>query len=205
MKNAWQRFRRYAITASVALVTLSLTLVAPQASADTWPFNSNFLPDKGNHIYCYSTAAPPTSAVRTQIANAMAYMHNNTSAKRSFHSTCDLGGEGQTDLVWQEVSLSSGAIGDARCVVKWSSGRCDRYLTRLNGPLVRSHYSSSTYENRQFRKTACHELGHTLGLDHYPSPYNSSCQRSGWTGTISDSWTRTWTAHHRGHINAWFG
>jgi len=199
----WRKSRFVAAAVSAGLIAWAA--VASPATADTWPFNSNFLPDQGNHNYCYSSTYTPQAEIRTQIYNSMVYMHNNTNAKRTYHSTCDTSGEGQTDVVWEGRSLSSGAIGDATCMVKWSSGRCDRYRTRINGPLIRDHYSSDTYRNRQYRKTSCHELGHTLGLDHYPSPYNDSCQRSGWTGTIDASWTRTWTEHHRGHINAWFG
>ncbi|WP_216216766.1 hypothetical protein [Amycolatopsis aidingensis] len=207
MKTQRRRYLRHIAAAVAAMVAVPLTLVvaAAPAAADPWPFNSNFRPDKGNHNYCYSSSYRPRTEIRTQIYNSMVYMHNNTKAKRTYHSSCDTSGVGQTDVVWQGRRLSSGAIGDARCMVKRSNGRCDRYRARINGPLVREHYSNTTYRNRQYRKTTCHELGHTLGLNHYPSPYNDSCQRSGWTGTISSSWTRTWTAHHRGHINSWFG
>lgn len=193
--------------AAVIVAPLIAVATATNASADTWPFNSNFRPDTGYHSYCYSVITP-SSAVKTQMYNAMVYMTDATQANRTYHSSCDLSGAGQTDVVWREEGTTSDSwIGSAQCVVFWSGSspaRCDRYFVKINGALVRAHYSSSTYEANQWRKTACHELGHTLGLDHYPSPYDDSCQRSGWTGTSSAAWTRTWTVHHRDHINAWF-
>lgn len=195
--------------AGLIAAPLSMLAVASPAAADTWPFNSNFRPDTGNHGYCYSSVYPPSSAVRAQMYNAMVYMTDSTAANRSYASNCDLSGAGQTDVVWREGGMSdTGNIGEASCTVFWantSPRRCDRFLLRVNGSLVRSHYSSSANRNRQYRKTACHELGHSLGLNHYPSPYTASCQRSGWTGTVTSSWTRTWTSHHRSHINSWFG
>ncbi|MFI0405180.1 hypothetical protein [Actinomadura sp. 3N508] len=200
--------------AVVAAPVVHVAFAAP-AAADTWPFNSNFRPDKGNHNYCWSVDTP-SSAVRSGISAAMKYMTDSTQADRKYHSSCDLSGAGQTDVVWREEGGTGDSwIGSARCVVKWSNGQCDRYFVRINGALVRDHYSSSTHRNRQYRKTACHELGHTLGLNHYRTwddrngsgdndLYTGSCQRSGWVGTVTSSWIRTWESHHRGHINGWF-
>jgi hypothetical protein len=217
MKLTRRRNARYVAALSATFVALPMALVAiaSPAAADTWPFNSNFRPDTGNHNYCYSTTYYPRAEVRTEITNSMVYMNDNTDAKRSYHSTCDTAGDGQTDVVWRQQAPTGGAIGTASCSVKWASGRCDRYEVRLNVTLIREKYSSEANRNRQYRKTSCHELGHTLGLDHYTSnddrhnngdrtAYTSSCQRSGWTGENLSSWTRTWESHHRGHINAWF-
>ncbi|UUW91829.1 hypothetical protein [Pimelobacter simplex] len=110
----------------------------------------------------------------------MDYLAASTDAATFEMVPCDTSSTaGQTDVVWRGQPSRSAAESRRR----FDNGLCDRH--------------------RQYRKTACHELGHTLGLNHFNAPHES-CQRLGWTGTITDAWTRTWTAHHRGHIDDWF-
>jgi hypothetical protein len=214
MESASRKNIRLISAALAAIVSIPLLVVAVAipAAADSWPVNENFRPDRGSHTYCWSNSSLPTEAVRNQMYYAMDYMNDNTKAKRAYHLHCDLSGSGQTDVVW---ARGGSAIGTARCVVKWSNRRCDRYDVRVNETLIRDHYSNSTHRTRQYRKTACHELGHTLGLNHFTtnhdrygngdtSYYHGSCQRSGWDGKVTSSWIRTWESHHRSHINNWF-
>jgi predicted Zn-dependent protease len=110
-------------------------------------------------------------------------------------------------------------IGETQCTAVLANV-CDRFRSTVNGPFIREHYPDSMdnfqlYRDRQMRKTACHELGHTLGLFHYTTDddrynngstalYTDSCQRSGWTGLTGDAWTRTYEEHHINHIDGWF-
>lgn len=83
----------------------------------------------------------------------------------------------------------------------------DRYVAILDMGAI----NNAARPNEQRRKTACHELGHTVGVRHYWNgdlPGNDrrhSCLRS---GEVRASWTglRRYGHHHRTqHINPWFG
>jgi hypothetical protein len=205
-----------AIVAACAATSFSLI----SASADPWPFSvPGFHPDQGpSHGHCFVEGdAEPVDAMRERMVDAMQYMDSNTQANLNFSSPCDRDGPGETDVVWRGERVffqGEEVIGLSGCS-SVRGGVCDRYRVFVNGPLVREHYSSEEAEHRQYRKTSCHELGHTLGLDHYAteddrfnngdsSAYNRSCQRSGFVGFVTDNWTRQWEGHHIDHINDWF-
>lgn len=195
-----------------ALVVALSGMTAPKANADPWPTDWGedygvFNPDRGAHTYCFHDAEPPVAALRNRMIAAMDHLAASTDASTFEMVPCDTSSSGgQTDVVWRGATVivnGTEAIGLTECRRRFDNGLCDRYRVTVNGSLIRSHYGADDNRNRQYRKTACHELGHTLGLNHFNAPHES-CQRVGWTGTITDAWTRTWTAHHRGHIDDWF-
>lgn len=55
------------------------------------------------------------------------------------------------------------------------------------------------------KKTACHEIGHTIGFEHHPPAYYPDnprdCMRSGNIGETLD-WLRI-NDHHSAHINGY--
>lgn len=197
---------------AMVIVSLSLGFSGGTANADTWPTDWGagwgvFNPDHGAHNYCFHATDTPGAALRSRMAASMTYMASSTDASTFEVATCDTtSAGGQTDVVWRGARVEvdgDEVIGLTRCMRRFNNGLCDRYRVTVNGPFIRDHYAAADNRERQYRKTACHELGHTLGLNHFPAPHES-CQRSGWTGTVTDSWIRTWTAHHRGHIDDWF-
>ncbi|GIH77116.1 hypothetical protein Plo01_35450 [Planobispora longispora] len=140
--------------------------------------------------------------------SAINYLYSATNTVTQLHSSCNLSGSGQTDMVWMNYVLGSGQYGGTRCDVWWDdpyADRCDRFRAVVDKNFIDS--ATSNREN-QYTKTACHELGHTVGLAHYdpmlPAPAEGhDCMRSGlWAD--GSAWTRTYNSHHIDHINAWF-
>jgi len=216
------RYRRavragLATLAAVAL-TLPAVLAGSPAAADAWPYGSLSRPDTGGHSYCYHNVFTPNQTLHDQIALSMQRMQVQTEVEYSYHSSCQT----HTDVRWQqrEAGTDGEAFGTASCYSHWEDGRCDEWIIRINWDLIAGWDNPDLNNANQARKTSCHELGHTLGLAHYGNgdPYHNppdwvmdngepqyiqSCMRSG----VADSgalWTKSWGAHHIGHVNAWF-
>lgn len=66
---------------------------------------------------------------------------------------------------------------------------CRRALVRLS--------PRELNDSNNYLKTACHEVGHAVGLSHNP-PYDTDCMISGWVGRRYT----TYSAHHRSHISS---
>jgi hypothetical protein len=114
----------------------------------------------------------------------------------------------EIDVRFQDVNIGAGIFGYSPCSVRLANGRCGRRDVKVNWGYIQNVAGNPGY---QARKTLCHEIGHTLGVNHYdqdiynPDGYFSpdSCLRSG----LFDSgaaWTRTYGPDHRTHINVWF-
>ncbi|MEY4390936.1 MAG: hypothetical protein RLZZ400_679 [Actinomycetota bacterium] len=96
--------------------------------------------------------------------------------------------------IWYDVYGSSvlglNVRGRSMCRVALTVGTvCGSFIVQLNSDLL------STYSSR--RKTACHEIGHTVGLSH------SSILTSTSDCMISGDYTfHTLNSHHVSHINS---
>lgn len=118
-----------------------------------------------------------------------------TDASVSFES-CDYSGSGETDVVWDTANLSNGTRGRAWCE-DFDNGKCDQFYAELDIAEI----NKGSNDEYDATKTACHELGHTVGLTHYPSGWR--CMVSGEVPSTATAWRR-YNADHRGHINDWF-
>lgn len=121
-----------------------------------------------------------------------------TNANRDYDSPCVTSGTGQTDVRWNTGGLPAGVRGSTQCVVFRSNGFCDRN----NVTLDLSEINIGDDDEQDQDKTACHELGHTVGLTHHNAPY-SDCMISGERPDNSSQY-ELYNAHHVGHINDWF-
>jgi hypothetical protein len=118
--------------------------------------------------------------------------------------------QAHTDVRWKEGNLGSTTFGQATCVVTWATtGACDGYEITLNMGTI----NAAAQPVDQRSKSACHELGHTVGVRHYgnagePNPDGPtgahSCMRS---GEVTSTWTNITLhgPHHKSsHINVTF-
>jgi hypothetical protein len=97
--------------------------------------------------------------------------------------------------------------GRATCVQLNSNYYCDQWDLSINWSVIQQYATNVGY---QARYTLCHEIGHTVGVQHYNSgnspdtnPYRDSCLITG----LHDSgaaWTRQYGPDHKGHVNNWF-
>jgi hypothetical protein len=192
------------VTAFVAMATtmlgtmLAVTLRPAPASADAFGGCYGFasaqgcVPDNFNHWYCFSGAV--NTNLRTAFATAMTNLDNLTRYAAFVEGA---GCNGVTDLVVvQNTALP--LRGQYTCEAKNAFGDCERATLSFNP-------NNLTTANDRV-KTACHEIGHSVGLKHGitdgASPDNGSytdCMKSGaiTAGLDFDGYD----AHHVVHIN----
>ena len=114
--------------------------------------------------------------------NSMTYLDAYTS-----YSDTSVGCSSTTDVIFRQVNSGMNDRGDYRCLNFNIYGRCERALVRLNAELL------TNADNR--RKTACHEVGHSVGLRHGGTV---DCMLN---GPVNGP-TYTYSSHHIDHINA---
>jgi hypothetical protein len=87
---------------------------------------------------------------------------------------------------------STGLVGLTTCegIVSGSNPRCEQHGVRISNSFVDA---AGTFQERQI---ACHENGHTLGLQHRPSSATTSCMPDNMVGTA------TYDGHDQSIINA---
>ncbi|MFI0366696.1 hypothetical protein ACH35V_02385 [Actinomadura sp. 1N219] len=203
----------------IAAVTTALTLIlAPgTASADPWGTVRDrngvpIHPDGEYHWWCMWTDGAwgiPQNMQDNADAATRDALGNRTQATVRRDSECDLvADDGRTDTVFEEIYLEEGVLGETWCHERWPqshqwAGYCDRVAAVLNQQVIDENANN---DESQYTKTACHELGHSVGLSHYPDdpPGNGhDCMRSGiWDN--GDIAYRTYNGHHVGHLNDWF-
>ncbi|WP_146207296.1 hypothetical protein [Nocardioides silvaticus] len=175
--------------------------LADHAAADEWPADvvGGIEPDRGDHTYCFRDVNPPNNLVKDRIDWSMGTLRDQTVVPIQFHSNCT----SQTDARWEQVFYQEGVSGVTNCIDLNTNGRCDQWRIRVSYGEIQQYAADPPAETRH---TTCHELGHSVALDHYgaTSPDgagNHSCMRSGlWDG--GQEWTRTYGPHHINHINS---
>lgn len=192
------------ISAKVRIGSIAVTLVAiaamsaPPATADA---DFDPLPDRGDHTWCFDTDYFPNSIVQERIEWSMGTLESQTIVNAERHPYCTA----QTDVRWQQRYIPSGYYGLTNCLDLNSNNRCDQWRVRIDYGLMQDYANTPPGEARH---TACHELGHTVGVRHYgqdgvpnPDPSGHSCMRSGDFGDGSTPY-HTYGPHHiSAHIN----
>jgi hypothetical protein len=195
--------------AAVAALAVTAPAMADPFGLDTPTNNVNgvgAIPDNFGHTYCFDGAGW-TTAWRNVVDSRMANLDAETSYWDSFlGSTC----WGGNDVWFQLADLGPSLRGDYRCRW-WNNGvdgipnsgddRCESAIIRLNSN------SNVLTDDHQRRKTACHEIGHSVGLAHRlwgpPDPrpdYWNDCMETGRVDPGAQ-WER-YNPHHEAHANS---
>lgn len=187
----------------IGAATVMVLIVCGGASAHADPWGDhpgNFIdgtgphPDGGTHSYCFESM---DSGLFDNIRNAENYaLEGNTDANVTFHSECDYRWGTETDVVWDTGNLSGSVRGTTWCD-DWDGDQCDQAYVELDVEELRK----GTNDEYDITKTACHELGHTVGLTHHSSGYG--CMISGEIPSTELKWRR-FVDHHKNHIDSWF-
>ena len=172
--------RLMAIAATVASLLLTFSAMAVPAHADaygTCTADTGCRPDSYSHNYCFNSATSGDFLSATR--SAMAYLDSRTTLSAP-ENTCDT----NTDVLMSSTTSISGRGEYLR--LRFESGStCNSARVRMNPNQLDSL--------AQARKTACHEIGHSVGPTHGNT---TDCLISGWS-TLS-----TYNQHHTDHINA---
>lgn len=172
------------------------------AAADEWgDSESNPIdgtgphPDGGDHNYCFQ---PMDDSAIDNIISSENALNDTTDAMVWFETSCDYNIGAETDVVWDTVDLSGDKRGTSYCNDWDSNEHCDQIYVELDVAKL----NEGTNDEMDTTKTACHELGHSVGLTHHSSGYG--CMILGEVPSTDLQWRR-YVAHHKGdHINDWF-
>jgi hypothetical protein len=192
-RNRWRRLGPVAAALTMlASATIVLVLPATTASADTFGgcnSNEGCVPDNFSHVFCFSGAM--NGDLQINILGALDYLHDET----NYDASADGNGcVNTTDLVMiQDTSL--GARGQYDCIIPNTAGDCERAELRFNPNELPS--------NADQTKTACHEIGHSVGLKHgIDGVDNDEYTDCMFSGDIPDGLNfAEYDAHHIQHIN----
>ena len=187
-----RRPRRLAGAVRILTVTAvaSGALLAVQAQAQATPFPETRLADNATHTYCISGGGW-TSARRTSVVWGMNQLANTT-AMGAKSESCTL----RTDVMWRTKNLEAGVRGQTKCT-RLIGPKCDSATIWMDFPEL----AKGTDDWYDYRKTAVHEIGHTIGFGHHASSSHKCAMISGEVPSRSIVW-RSYTAHDRSHINA---
>lgn len=170
----------------IALAPWSVVLVmALSASGDdygTGPPNVGYMPDSSLHTYCLDEGYTGNNA-EDAANNKMANLVNQTNMSKDRDPSCT----GPTDAKFRIANLTSNVDGQFVCLER-AGNVCFSYALRFD----RSNISSDD----DWAQTACHEIGHSVGLAHL-APNRDDCMDS----RDSEPRFRRYDDHHVDHIN----
>jgi hypothetical protein len=180
---------------SILAISVVITVLAmPSASAaNPYPNNADSTrPGNAVHTYCYTEGFVTDPSVADY---AMAVLGNTTDMTDLYPIDPAFCSFRQTDAWWWEEDLPAGTRGMRTCELNGGPGICQSNDLKLD--FAELDIGSSDWEDR--RKTAVHELGHSVGLGHD----TISAMISGEIPDTSLTW-RTYSQHDIDHINATF-
>jgi|GEM_PF-5312786 len=159
------------------------------ASADTFPGNYDArLADSSYTNWCNTSSFSSYSSISYYaVYSTLRATTDMTSA--SGPGSC----YNSTDLWFANVNLTGALRGERKCAVASSSTRCDR--STIDMDIAQLDVGSNDWYDR--RKTAIHEVGHSVGANHD----SGSTMISGEVPSTALQWRR-YSTHDVGHINA---
>lgn len=188
------------------IVAMMATTVPTRASATNWSGATGVtgcngglnMADNGTHTFVYTD-------LTSKMADATYYARVNAVELSDVTTTYDSTPDGNTDVDVRDGALVSfcgydwwqpatgGVIGLASCESLASGSKCQQHKVRYSSTF--SGQASTTV----VRWLACHEIGHTLGLEH----------REDWSGSMPSSppeaaLSVTYDSHSYGHLNTYY-
>ncbi len=202
-----RRRSKISLSVAIALLTTPAATLIPQSPAIADTDDPIGTPDDNPHSYCWG--ANLDNFEKGEINDQMLWTENNTDVVKHWDSTCAFGSGDKTDMHMMDVNIPElGVRGQAFCTSHNLSGSCNRFDVQLDTGEIGAQGGPYT---ANVRKTICHEIGHTLGLDHYSKNPDWSSPVEGQhdcmiSGATSDNVTwRTYGEHHiNDHINPEF-
>jgi hypothetical protein len=175
----------------VACVVTTLIVTQSLARANPFPNNDDStFADNGLHTYCYTSGFTTDASVGSY---AMSVLGNTTDMDDHFPIDPPFCSFDETDIWWWEADLMpNNRRGQRSCFLESPNGICTSSDIFLD--YDRLDLGDDDWEDR--RKTAVHEVGHSIGLGHD----NTSAMISGAIPDTSLTW-RTYSAHDIAHIN----
>lgn len=196
-------YRLLGRVAALPLILFSIYMIPHASHADSFPVDHG--PDRGKHVFCFDPQHPLANAVHSRAISTMNNVESQTIVTTKKQPTCGP----KSDVRFQQRPIGTDMFGYAPCRARVAgSSRCDSREARIDWGEIRR---LATHDNYQARKTLCHEVGHTLGANHYANWLvnpdgtwaSNSCMISGLHDS-GDVWTRSYGPHHISHINGWF-
>jgi hypothetical protein len=204
-KRSRTKTARKAVAAVAAVVALEL--VGIPGLQDPEPASANYFgtgsggcclfADNSSHTFNYASMV---SYNRSSMYDRRLYMNDWTALSTSYDSSPD----SQTDVVgydeyyttywgldWDGSETGFNIYGYSKCVSTsgTSAGRCQRNEVRFDLA------DTDGWSDSNRRKLACHEMGHTVGLDH--TDYDS-CLRSNSTTAPTEGYSD----HDKSHMDS---
>jgi hypothetical protein len=178
---------------AVVAVSAGLVFTSATASATTYP-EVTPLPDSSLHTYCF-TAGFSSSPDPSVGHYAMQVLDSQTDFTISDLGACS---DNNTDVWWFSLNLAAGIRGQYQCMLT-AAGRCNRADVRIDFAEI----DAGDFDWEDRRKTAVHEVGHSVGLGHHSPAAHNCTMISGEIPDTSLQWRR-YHAHDVDHINAAF-
>lgn len=212
-----------AIVLAGLLAATWLFAVPSVSSADPYPQCGRGTgvcrPDSNPDHWCFAADTRGMPAVRESMQWAINKAHSTTAISTSPMSSCSA----SADVRWREGGgLSDQILGEYRCT-DWAGPAHPEVCYASDVVINRSahtYYADDpdgvvTHSDGRIEAgeielnldmSACHELGHHLGLAHHDlgwySTFDNDCMRSPWLEAeqASEGW-RKYNKHHRDHID----
>lgn len=177
---------------AVAALTLAAAIPTPVRadSFGTGTLGAGWLADNSAHSYCKTASLD--ADLHSLLDDVMTHSLGNSTDMTVHPETCQL----QTDAWVYDADLPGVARGAYTCNSGQLIGNvCSSASVTVDPAQIRI----GDFDADDFKKTFCHEIGHSVGLAHASN--HTDCMRNGEIPAPIGQW-KHYNAHHDGHINA---